>query len=124
MKEKISTLWIVVMLNMAFADILSFIKPEFLNELLTGKAGGIEITPTLLVVSAVFLEIPILMIFLSRFLPTKSNKIANYIAVALTTLFIIGGGSLSPHYIFIASVELICMGMIVYWSTCLSPKVT
>ena len=41
-KEKISTLWIVVMFNMAFADILSFITPGALQEIMTGYAGKLD----------------------------------------------------------------------------------
>lgn len=36
-KEKISILWIVVMVNMIFADILSFMLPGFLNDINTGN---------------------------------------------------------------------------------------
>lgn len=36
-KEKISILWIVVMINMIFADILSFMLPGFLNDINTGN---------------------------------------------------------------------------------------
>ena len=35
-KVIISTLWVVVMFNMIFADILSFITPGFLEEVMTG----------------------------------------------------------------------------------------
>ena len=66
MKVRLSTLWIVVMFNIVFADILSFISPGFLEEVMTGYAGEIQITEGLLLVFAVILEIPIAMIFLSR----------------------------------------------------------
>lgn len=36
-KKKISTLWIVVMMNMIFADILSFMLPGFLNDIMMGN---------------------------------------------------------------------------------------
>ena len=68
MKVRLSTLWIVVTFNIVFADILSFISPGFLEEVITGYAGEIQITEALLLVFAVLLEIPIAMIFLSRLL--------------------------------------------------------
>lgn len=112
--EKISTLWIVVLLNMAFADILSFISPGFLAEASTGVIDGITITPMFILLAAIFIEIAIVMIFLSRVLPRRSCRVANLVAVVLTSLFVIGGGSLAPHYILFASVEVLAMLYIAY----------
>lgn len=111
---KISTLWVVVMLNMAFADILSFMNPEFLTQVATGKVEGVTITPMFLLVAAIFIEIAILMIYLTRALGRSASRIANLVAVAITILFVVGGGSLKPHYIFFASVEVIAMLYIAY----------
>jgi Sec-independent protein secretion pathway component TatC len=114
---KLSTLWIVVMFNMVFADILSFIKPGALQALWAGQAG-VQITQGLLLVFAVLLEIPIAMIFLSRILKPEANRWANTAAAVITTLFVVGGGSMDPHYVFFASVEVACMALIVWsvWS--------
>ena len=38
-RARLSTLWVVVMFNMVFADILTFIKPGALQELWAGQAG-------------------------------------------------------------------------------------
>ena len=108
-KGMISLLWIVVMLNMAFADILSFITPGSLQQMMTGYAGELKITQSLLFVFALLLEIPIAMIFLSRLMNRKSNRVLNLIASVITIVFIIGGGSATPHYIFFSSIEVICM---------------
>ena len=111
---RLSTLWVVVMFNMAFADILTFIKPGALEGLWAGQAG-VHITDGLLLVFAVLLEIPIAMIFLSRVLKPQANRWANTAAAVATTLFVVGGGSASPHYLFFAAVEIACMALIV-WS--------
>jgi Sec-independent protein secretion pathway component TatC len=114
---RLSTLWIVVMFNMAFADILTFIKPGALQELWAGQAG-VQVTPGLLLVFAILIEIPIAMIFVSRVLKPGANRWANTIAAAITTVFVVGGGSLAPHYVFFAAVEVACMALIVWsvWS--------
>ncbi|WP_424984129.1 DUF6326 family protein [Maritalea sp. S77] len=112
--EKISTLWIVVMFNMVFADVLSFISPGFLAEASTGVIDGITITPMFILLAAIFAQIAIVMIFLSRALPRRSCRIANWVAVVLTILFVVGGGSLAPHYILFASVEVLAMLYIAY----------
>lgn len=116
-KDRLSTLWIVVMFNMAFADILGFIDPATLSQIAAastdgvsfGNVEGVVITPTLLLVAAVFIQIAILMIYLSKSLDRQANRIANMIAAVTTAIFIIGGGSLSPHYIFFAAIEVLCL---------------
>ncbi len=108
-RVKISMLWIVVMINMAFADILSFITPGALQEMMTGTAGGIQLNQVLILVFAVLIEIPIAMIFLSRVLKPKLNRVMNLVAGVITIVFVIGGGSAYLHYIFIATVEVLCM---------------
>ncbi len=113
-RTKLSALWVVVMFNMVFADILTFIKPGALLELWAGRAG-VTITDSLLLVFALLLEIPIAMIVLSRVLQPEANRWANTAAAVITALFVVGGGSAAPHYIFFAAVEIACMALIV-WS--------
>jgi len=112
---RISTLWIVVMFTMVYADILSFITPGELQKLWDGTAG-VNLTPGLLLVFAILLEIPVVMIYLSRVLKPTANRWANTVAVAVTIVYVIGGGSFNlPHYIFFAAVEIGCMAYII-WS--------
>ncbi len=111
-RARISTLWVVVMFNILAADILSFIQPGFLAEVMTGMAGEIQITSEFLLVAAVMLEIPIVMIFLSRVLPLRAARLANLGAVATTAAFVIFGGSPSLHYVFFVFVEIVAMLLI------------
>jgi hypothetical protein len=113
-RTRLSTLWVVVMFNMVFADILTFIKPGALQELWAGQAG-VQVTEGLLLVFAVLLEIPIAMIFVSRILKPEANRWANTIAAVITTLFVVGGGSIDLHYVFFAAVEVACMALIVWF---------
>src|SRR3989304_3612950 len=91
-RSKLSTLWILVMFNMVFADVVGFMNPGALEEIMKGQTG-FEITQALLVAFAVLLEIPIAMIFLSRVLNRRPSQLANTAVVVLTILFVIGGGS-------------------------------
>lgn len=113
-KEKISILWIVVMINMIFADILSFMQPGFLNDIMTGK--GPEVTQGMLLAFAIILEIPIAMIFLSRVLSNKANRWGNILASVITIAFVVGGGSLTLHYIFFATVEVLVLVIIIRYA--------
>ena len=109
---KLSTLWIIVALNMAFADILSLYVPGFLEEL-TAFAGDTPIT-TIMMAAAIILQIPILMIFFARILKPKLNRMVNIIAAIFTIVFVVGGGTAMPHYIVIASVEVLCLLLIIW----------
>jgi hypothetical protein len=116
-ETRLSTLWVVVMFNMVYADILTFIKPGALQALWAGQAG-VQVTPGLLLVFAILLEIPIAMIFVSRVLKPRANRWANTAAAVTTTAFVVAGGSLDLHYLFFATVEVACMALIVWsvWS--------
>jgi len=110
-KEKLSTLWIVVMFNMAFADILTFML-EFSIEL----TSDTQATQALMLIAAIILEIPVLMIILSRTLKFRANRWANIIAGVITILFVVGGGSLYLHYLFFASVEVVCALLVIWFA--------
>jgi len=111
-KEKMSVLWIVVMFNMLFADVLTLFIPEHLEEILT-RSTPVQLTQELMLVMAIIIEIPIAMIFLSRVLKYRSNRWANIIAGVITILFVVGGGSLVLHYIFFAAIEVVCLLLII-----------
>lgn len=111
-REKISTLWIVVMFSMAFADILTIVLPEALNDMVKGTTE-VRITQELLLVMAILVLIPILMIFISRVLSYKFNRLINIGACIITIIFVIGGGSLYLHYLLFASVEVLSMLLII-----------
>ena len=111
-KIKLSTLWIVIMLNLIFADILS-IMIELVNKNTLNIIG--EDIFTTMAVAAIVTNIPILMIYLSRALPYKINRISNIIAALITMLYVIGGGSLTPHYVIIAFIEVTLL-LLITWS--------
>ncbi len=113
-KVLLSTLWIVVMLNMIKADVLSMYIPGALDELVE-FAGDTPITQ-LMLGGAIMMEISIAMIFLSRVLKYRVNRWANIIVSVITIAFVIGGGSTYPHYIFIATVEVVCMLLIIWYA--------
>ena len=116
MKAKLSTLWIVIMFNMAFADILGLFEPGMLSQIVTGSVEGIQFTSELMLVMAIMVEIPIIMIFLSKVLPYKANRWANIIAAVITILFVVGGGSTVLSYMFFATIEVICLLLIIWYT--------
>lgn len=85
----LSTLWIFLLLNMIFRDLHQIGKAAFIEEILSGVVGGIEITDTLMLFGGVLAEIPISMVLLSKYLPAKLNKWANTLAGVITGLVLL-----------------------------------
>lgn len=117
-RVKLSLLWVIVMFNMIYADILAivsaFITPGVVEELMNGYSGSVKLTQELLFVSAVLIEIPILMILLSRVLSYRWNRVANIAASLLTILFVVGGSETYPFFIFYVGIEVLVM-LIILW---------
>lgn len=110
MKVMFSTLWIVVMINVAMADIFGFMM-----DLMAGNTTPeVQIPQVGMLIFAIIMEIPIAMIFLSRVLKYGANRWANIIAGAITAAFIILGGSADLVYLFFATVEIVCIAFIVW----------
>ncbi len=121
-KVLLSTLWIVVMINMLMADILSLFIPGATDEL-ARFAGGTPIA-FLMLGGAVMMEIATAMILLSRVLHVKANRWVNSITSLITIVFVVGGGTASPHYIFLEVLTVICLLLIVWtaWKGSLSQE--
>ena len=108
----LSSLWIIVMINMLKADILSLFIPGVMDEM--NKFAGSTPIPQLMLAGAIMMELSIVMIVLSRVLSYRLNRWANIIVSIITIVFIWGGASSYPHYYFIATVETICLLLIIW----------
>lgn len=111
MKIRLSTLWIFVMFNMVFADIVGFLHPGTLEEMMAMKP-----TEGMLLAFSLLLELPIAMIVLSHLLKHKANRWSNIIVGAITILWVIGGGNTSSSYVFFATIEIACMILIIWYA--------
>lgn len=113
-KVVLSTLWIVVMLNMLEADILSLNIPGSAEELARTAASTNVPIPQLMFVGAIMGELAIVMIILSRVLEHRLNRWVNIVVGIVTIAYIWGGAASYPHYIFIAMVETVCLLLIIW----------
>ena len=104
-RTRLSWMWAFVMINMIFADIFSFMSAGSLKQIMEGRADQISMTPEFLLLAAVLTEIPIAMVALSQVLPKRATRWANTIASIFTIVYVVGLGSATPHYIFIAGLE-------------------
>jgi hypothetical protein len=127
LKERLSLLWIFVLFNYLYADVIA------LWALLGASPAD---TPHLgqwaLAGSAVLMEIPIAMIVAARLLPFRANRMANIIAGSLVTLIngfltfippLLGWGKPPglPEYLFFATIETVCTVYIVWKAWTWSP---
>ena len=112
-KVLLSTLWIVVMLNMLKADILSLNIPGAAEEVARTSASTGASIPQLMLGGAIMGQFAIAMIILSRVLKYGLNRWVNIIVGVVTIAYIWGGMASYPHYIFIATVETLCLLLII-----------
>ena len=116
-KVILSTLWIFVMFNYIYADIISLFDSETIEMVLSGSMGDIDITPGFLFGAAILMEIPIVMVILSRVLKYKVNRWANIIAASIKTIITVMTmflGALSLYYTFFNVVEIISTCLIIW----------
>jgi hypothetical protein len=119
-KVILSTLWIFAMFNYLYCDIMTVMDPVQLKQLLTGTVG-ITMNEKFLLGAAILMEIPIAMIFLSRILNYKSNRLANIIAGVIMTVvqimsLFVGTGSPTLYYLFFSVIEITCTLFIVWYA--------
>lgn len=107
----LSAIWIFVLFNMIYADIITMLTPGWLERVDTYSK---TFTGTTLVAFSILLEVPIAMTLLSRILNDKAIRWVHTIAVPITILFVVLGGSTHPHYIFFATIEVVAMSLTVW----------
>ncbi len=113
-KVILSTLWVLVMFCIAYADIIGFIEPGTLDKIMNGNVR-FELTPTIIVMISLFQAIPIAMILVSRCFRREVNRWLNIVASVLTLLYVLGGGNwASASYIVFASLEVVAMLSIIW----------
>lgn len=110
----LSTLWIVVVINMLKADILSLYIPGSAEEL--ARTAGDTPIPLLMLGGAIMMQVSTLMILFSRVLAYRLNRWANIVTSIITIAFIVGGAASYPHYLFLATVEVVCLLLIVWFA--------
>jgi hypothetical protein len=119
-KVKLQALWIFVMLNYLYCDLISNMDAGALKELLEGHVGAIQVNQEFMLGAAILMEIPIAMVLLSRVLKYRANRWANIIAGAIMTavqissLFV--GTALTLHYVFYSILEISCTAFIVWYA--------
>ena len=109
-KALLSTLWIFVLLNIIFRDLHEFFRVGMVEEIITGT----PVSEQVMLIGGIMMEIPILMVLLSRILNYRINRWANIIIGAITIALVIGMGTKDLDDIFFATIEVIALSTIIW----------
>jgi threonine/homoserine/homoserine lactone efflux protein len=107
-KVRLSTLWVFMLLNYLYCDVLGLFDPGLPKNL----------TQEALLAASFLMEIPIAMVLLSRTLQYRPDRWANVIAgafmavVQASTLFV--GTAPTTYYVFFSVIEIACLLFIVW----------
>ena len=124
-KAMLSLLWIFVMFNFTYADILTLyfnivLHKELWKLFQSGYVGSVHITQGFVLLGAVLLETSIAMVLLSRILKYRANRWANIIVGVLQTASVAwsltGPMYSNLFYAFFATIEIACTLFIVWYA--------
>lgn len=119
-KILLSSIWIFVVLNYLYCDVLSLMDAELLKQYLSGNVANMEITQGFLLAAGILMEISISMVLLSRVLNYRANRWANIIAGTITTVVQIAslfvGSSPTMYYTFFSIIEIASTALIVWFA--------
>ena len=120
-KERLSLLWLFALLNYLYADCTALFAIVGSPNL----SDAPHLSSRVLLVSSIFMEIPIAMIVASRLLPFRANRLSNIVAGAilslvngfLTFVLPLTNGDFRdptfPAYVFFATIETVCTVVII-----------
>ena len=118
MKGVLSTLWIYLAVNYIYCDHLGLMEPEVFQGLATGHIGSTQVNQDFLLAAAVMMQIPFMMIVLSKVLKYGANRWTNIIAGAIMIAIQVGtmgmGTAPSLVYLFYSAIEITC-NLVIIW---------
>jgi len=122
-KVILSTLWVFFILNILYADIIGIMENTLTGvDASTAENGELIqaiLSPVMLLLIAIILELAMAMVVLSRVLKHAVNRWANIIIAIIQALVLTASlfvGSPKMYYIFFATVELTTLLFIVWYA--------
>jgi hypothetical protein len=118
-KVLLSTLWIFVVLNMLYCDVVSLMDAGLLKQYLAGNVNGMTMTQGFLLGAGILMAMWIAMVLLSRVLTYRANRWANIIAGILATAVQFASLVFTPpamYYLFFSILEIAGTASIVWFA--------
>lgn len=123
-KNLLPLLWVFLTVNYIYCDVFTLHDAKYLEAFLTGEVGSMKITEGFLLTFAFVMQVPMIMIVLSKLLTFKLNKYANIIAGIITTtvqVFTVSmGGTL--YFKFFSFFEIFTGLLIIFLAATWKPK--
>jgi len=116
---KISTLWVAVMLSSLMGDVLHFFELGVIEQIIAGEVDGMQTTNKSLLLSSIFMAIPIVMVVLSLTLNYTANRWANIILSIFFFVFTLIWLLVKPppaYKILLGSVGLVSNALIIWYA--------
>ena len=124
-KAWLSLLWIFVMFNFTYGDILTLyfnnvLQKEAWKLFQSGYVGSVHITQGFVLLGALLLETAFAMVLLSRVLKYRVNRWANIIVAVIQIVAnvqsLTGPLFLNLFYVFFTAIEIACLLFIVWYA--------
>jgi len=106
-KDRLSTLWICVLITMLVRDIHELFRPGLLEEMMSGTVNGVAMTETTLLAAGIVLELAVVMIILSKVLPYTINRWLNLLLAPLMIVFMFVSGPADLDDLFFRGMQII-----------------
>lgn len=106
---RLSLLWIFVILNYLYCDVVVLMDPAMARQFPTGEVDGMPITPGFLLAGAVLMEVPMAMVVVSRLARPRTGRLLNVVAgvimtVAQSATLLLG--TPASYYLFFSVLEI------------------
>ena len=111
-KVKLSLLWIFVLINMVYADILSLMDS---TSAIRSRMGEVSMSSIVLFAGAIQMETAIAMVILPWILNYKANRWVSIVIGVINIIAVIFGGH-GLYYAFFATVEVVCILLIIWFA--------
>jgi uncharacterized protein (UPF0548 family) len=106
----VSSLWLFVVVNYLYCDVLSLMYPPDLQGYVAGDVGGIHINQGFLLAAGVLMTIPMSSVLVSRIAPHRLARWWSLAAGAIMTLVQVGtigvGSGVTLHYAYFSIIEV------------------
>ena len=116
----LQSVWIFAVLSYLYCDVLTLMHAEDLRALLAGEVGGMRITEGFLFGAAVLMQLPIVMVLVSRLAPHRAARPACIAAgvvmtgVQATSLFV--GTGVTAFYLLYSVIEISATAFVVWYA--------
>ena len=116
---KLAATWTSFMFLYAYVDILNFLTPGVIEDILDGKVFEFDLSQTFSTTALTLMAIPILMVVLSMTLPARANRITNLIVASVQVpyaAFNVVGESWTYFYGLGVVLEVILLALILRYA--------